>query len=74
MEIVIVKENEKFRVLEGKGEVSEKILSLRSRLTNGDQKYYILDYKEMPGCPLEGYIAALNMYPELINSALIKAI
>ena len=73
--IVLVKENGKVRILEGKGVITGQTMALRTRLTSGDIKYYEFDYKELPGCPLEGYIAALNMCPELLETSdMIKAI
>ncbi|AGK95611.1 hypothetical protein [Clostridium pasteurianum] len=75
MKIVLVRENGKVRILEGNGQVSGNILAMRTRLTSGDIKYYELDYEERVGCPLAGYIAALNQCPELLDkSDLIKAI
>lgn len=79
MKIILVKERGQIRILENKGNEKKTIdgneLALRSRLTSGDIKYYELDYEERQGTSLEGYVAALNMYPNLLNdSKLIKEI
>lgn len=75
MKVVLVKENGIIRLLEGKGEISSTVLAMRSRLTSGDVKYYELDYQDLPGCSLEGHIAALNKCPELLEtSKMIKPI
>lgn len=75
LKIVIVKENGTVRLLEGEGTINKNTLALRNRLTSQDIEYYELDYQERVGCTLNGYIAALNMYPELLQkSKMIKSI
>ena len=67
MKVVIVKEKNIIRALEGKGTISGDVLSMRSRLSAGEIKYYELDY--------DAYIETLNEFPDLLNeSSLIKEI
>ncbi|PWX63067.1 glutamate racemase, partial [Clostridium perfringens] len=40
MKIVLVKENNIIRILEGTGTVKSNVLGMRSRLTSGEVKYY----------------------------------
>ena len=69
MKVVLVKENNTIRILEGEGEVSRAVLSLRSRMTSGEVQYYSLDYDKSLGMRIDAYIAALNQYPELLNKS-----
>lgn len=69
MKVVLVKEDSKIRILEGKGEVSGAALMLRSRMRNGEVQYYSLDYDESLGMRLDAYIVALNKFPELLNKS-----
>lgn len=70
MKIVLVRENEKVRVLEGEGTIDSTLLAMRSRLTSGDVRYYEFDYDETIGLPLEAYIASLNMFPDILDSCI----
>lgn len=75
MKVVLIRERNKVRVLEGRGKIDREELALRNRLAGNDIKYYELDYTERQGAPLEGYVAALNMFPDLLDSSnLIKEI
>ena len=77
MKIVLVKENGVVRILESEKpkKVEASALNLRSRLSGGDLKYYELDYEEREGCPLDGFVAALNQYPQLLTTSdMIKEI
>ena len=75
MKVVIVKENNTIRALEGKGTISGDVLSMRSRLSAGEIKYYELDYDTSLGIKLVSYIETLNEFPDLLNeSSLIKEI
>ena len=67
MKVVLVKENNEFRLLKGTNTVNARELALRSRYTNGELKYYELDYDPSFGFPLEGYIVALNQYPSILD-------
>ncbi|MDT9337835.1 glutamate racemase [Clostridium perfringens] len=75
MKVVIVKEKNIIRALEGKGTISGEVLSMRSRLSAGEIKYYELDYDTSLGIKLDAYIETLNEFPDLLNeSSLIKEI
>lgn len=75
MKVVLVKEKGHIGILEGEGEISNVALSLRSRLTAGEVKYYVLDYDVSLGMRLEAYVAALNKCPELLGkSKMIKEV
>lgn len=75
MKIVLVKENNIMRILEGTGIVTSNILGMRSRLTSGEVKYYELDYDKSLGISLNAYVEALNQFPDLLKkSKLIKEI
>ncbi|APC84092.1 glutamate racemase [Clostridium botulinum] len=69
MKVVLVKENNKIRVLEGEGTISSTLLAMRSRLTSGDIKYYELDFDTLLGMRIDAYIEALNQYPELLEES-----
>lgn len=56
MKVVIVKEKNIIRALEGKGTISGDVLSMRSRLSAGEIKYYELDYDTSLGIKLDAYI------------------
>lgn len=75
MKIVLVKENNIIRILEGTGTVKSNVLGMRSRLTSGEVKYYELDYDTSLGIPIDAYIETLNEWPVLLyESSLIKEI
>lgn len=75
MKIVLVKENNIIRILEGTGIVKSNILGMRSRLTGGEVKYYELDYDTSLGIPIDAYIKTLNEWPVLLyETSLIKEI
>ena len=75
MKVVLVKENNTIRILEGEGEIGSNLMAMRSRLTGGDVMYYELDYDASLGMRLEAYVEALNRYPKLLNkSKMIKSI
>lgn len=75
MKIVLVKENNIIRILEGTGTVRSNVLGVRSRLTSGEVKYYEFDYDKSLGISVDAYIETLNVFPELLNkSRLIKEI
>lgn len=75
MKVVIVKENNIIRALEGKGTISGEVLSMRSRLSAGEIKYYELDYDTSLGIKLDAYVQALNEFPDLLGkSKMIKEI
>ena len=75
MKVVLVKENNTVRILEGKGSIGSNLMAMRSRLTGGDVMYYELDYDASLGMRLEAYIEALNKFPKLLNeSKMIKSI
>lgn len=75
MKIVLVKENNIIRILEGTGTVKSNILGMRSRLTSGEVKYYELDYDTSLGIPIDAYIKTLNEWPVLLyETSLIKEI
>lgn len=69
MKVVLVKENNKIRVLEGKGTISSTLLAMRSRLTSGDIKYYELDFDTSLGIRIDAYVEALNQYPEILEES-----
>lgn len=69
MKVVLVKENDKVRLLEGKGTVDEFILSLRSRLTNGGLIYYELDSPFVTKYNVDGFVLALNQHPDLLETS-----
>lgn len=69
MKVVLVKENNNIRVLEGNGEISELLLSMRSRLTSGNVKYYALDFDASLGMRIEAYVEALNQHPDLLDES-----
>ena len=75
MKIVLVKENNIIRILEGTGTVKSNVIGMRSRLTSGEVKYYELDYDTSLGIPIDAYIETLNEWPVLLyESSLIKEI
>ncbi len=75
MKIVLVKENNIIRILEGTGTVKSNVLGMRSRLTSGEVKYYELDYDASLGIPIDAYIKTLNKWPVLLyETSLIKEI
>lgn len=75
MKIVLVKENNIIRILEGTGTVRSNVLGVRIRLTSGEVKYYEFDYDKSLGISVDAYIETLNVFPELLNkSRLIKEI
>ncbi len=75
MKIVLVKENNIIRILEGTGTVKSNVLGMRSRLTSGEVKYYELDYDTSLGIPIDAYIKTLNEWPVLLyESSIIKEI
>ncbi|MBO3424690.1 glutamate racemase [Clostridium perfringens] len=75
MKIVLVKENNIIRILEGTGTIKSNVLGMRSRLTSGEVKYYELDYDTSLGIPIDAYIETLNEWPVLLyESSLIKEI
>ncbi|ACO85123.1 hypothetical protein [Clostridium botulinum] len=69
MKVVLVKENNKIRVLEGKGTISSTLLAMRSRLTSGDIQYYELDFDTSLEMRIDAYVEALNQYPELLEES-----
>lgn len=69
MKVVLVKENNKIRVLEGKGTISSTLLAMRSRLTSGDIQYYELDFDTSLGMRIDAYVEALNQCPELLEES-----
>ena len=75
MKIVLVKENNTIRILEGSGIIKSNVLGMRSRLTSGEVKYYEFDYDKSLGIKLDAYVEALNEFPNLLEkSKLIKEI
>ncbi|WP_419867404.1 glutamate racemase [Clostridium perfringens] len=75
MKIVLVKENNIIRILEGTGTITSNVLGMRSRLTSGEVKYYELDYDTSLGIPIDAYIKTLNEWPVLLyESSIIKEI
>lgn len=75
MKIVLVKEKNIIRILEGTGTVKSNVLGMRSRLTSGEVKYYELDYDTSLGIPIDAYIKTLNKWPVLLyKTSLIKEI
>ncbi|MGJ8755854.1 glutamate racemase [Clostridium botulinum] len=69
LKVVLVKENNKIRVLEGKGTISSTLLAMRSRLTSGDIQYYELDFDTSLEMRIDAYVEALNQYPELLEES-----
>ncbi|APR02646.1 glutamate racemase (plasmid) [Clostridium botulinum Af84] len=69
MKVVLVKENNKVRVLEGKGTITSTLLAMRSRLTSGDIQYYELDFDTSLGMGIDAYVEALNQCPELLEKS-----
>lgn len=69
MKVVLVKENNNIRILEGNGEISSTLLSMRSRLTSGDIQYYVLDYDPSLGMRIDAYVEALNQHPDLLEKS-----
>ncbi len=69
MKVVLVKENNKIRVLEGEGTISSTLLAMRSRLTSGDIKYYELDFDASLEMRIDAYVEALNQCPELLEKS-----
>lgn len=75
MKIVLVKENNIIRILEGTGTVKSNVLGMRSRLTSGEVKYYEFDYDKSLGVKLDAYVETLNEFPDLLEkSKMIKEI
>ncbi len=75
MKIVLVKENNIIRILEGTGTVKSNVLGMRSRLTSGEVKYYEFDYDKSLGIQLDAYVETLNQFPDLLEeSRMIKEI
>jgi len=75
MKIVIVKEHNVIRMLEGDGLIDANELALRSRFNSGQLEYFELNIPENYGCSFDAYIAALNRKPDLLySSKLIKQI
>lgn len=69
MKVILVKESDNIRLMEGEGEVSETSLSLRSRL-NPDIEYYELDYNSsLNNYSLDAYIKAINRYPSILKDS-----
>lgn len=75
MKIVLVKEKNIIRILEGTGTVKSNVLGMRSRLTSGEVKYYELDYDKSLGISVDAYVETLNQFPDLLEkSNMIKEI
>jgi len=69
MKVVLVKENNSIRILEGNGEIGSTLLSMRSRLTSGNVQYYALDFDATLGMRIDAYVEALNQHPDLLEKS-----
>ena len=75
MKIVLVKEDNIIRILEGTGTITSNVLGMRSRLTSGEVKYYEFDYDKSLGIQIDAYVETLNQFPDLLEeSKMIKEI
>lgn len=67
---VIIRENDIFRFMDTDNkDIDAKSLNLRSRITNGDLKYYEMDLSEekLKGLHPHSFIEVLNRYPHLAD-------
>lgn len=67
---IVVREKDTFRFMETDNRlVNKKSLELRSRLTNGEIRYYEMDLNEekLKGLHPHNFLETLNRYPHLAD-------
>lgn len=69
MKVILIKEKDHIRLMEGEGRVDEFSLAMRGKLSGGEIDYYELDFDESLGMRVDTYVAALNKRPALIGKS-----